>query len=305
MNPEKNQGWGINWPAPAKINRFLHIIGTREDGYHLIQSVFQFIGFHDELTFHKSKNNKLEFISNFHEIDDSKNIIVKAVEALQLKIQNSIAVKIQLNKKLPSGAVLGGGSSDAATTLLALNYLFHLKLSLDDLCEIGMSLGADVPFFIAGNNAFVEGIGEKMTALNIDTPYYLLQIPPCLISTKKIFQDPCLQRHTASIKLNELQSKENKINKFIELRDYGHNDCESVVLSKYPEVVKAMDWIRPFNSAKMTGTGSCVFSMFDNATEAGKIALRCPDSIQCLVTKGLQYSPVHQMIKSLQSNPEH
>lgn len=296
---ENGTGWDIKWPAPAKINRFLHIIGQRKDGYHLLQSVFQFLDIYDLLQFSQTNDNKITLKSNFEDIPESDNLVFKAAQILKMHSDVSTGVTITLNKNLPSGAGLGGGSSDAATTLIALNHLWGLHLPLDELAKLGVRLGADVPFFVMGETAFVEGIGEKITPIVIDSPCFLLQIPQYSISTKKIFSNTELKRDTTNISLNNLTGKADKDNKIIPLGNFGHNDCEPVVLKNYPEMTLLFDWIRPFSSARLTGTGSCVFSMFDNATEAGKIALRCPDSIHCLVTKGLQYSPVHELLSSL------
>lgn len=292
---EKRANWDTLWPAPAKINRFLHIIGQREDGYHLLQSVFQFIDFSDQLRFEARSDNKIIIIPDIPGVSNQGNLIYQAADCLRQKAQINPGVTIYLEKNLPLGAGLGGGSSDAATTLLALNYLWGLNYSQQQLAELGLKLGADIPFFIYGENALIEGIGEKITPISIDTPVLLLQIPNCSISTQNIFQAAELKRNTPEITLNELASKQDNTSKIITLEDFGHNDCEIIVRQKFPQVNKAISWIYDIKPARLTGTGACVFSMFDNSEEAGKIALRCPDSIKCLVTKSLRQSPIKRL----------
>ncbi len=289
--------WSRLWPAPAKINRFLHIVGQRDNGYHELQSVFQLLDFGDELIFQARKDAHIILHHDITGLSAEKNLVYQAATLLRNKAGLKSGLNIELKKNIPIGAGLGGGSSDAATTLLALNYLWGLNYAKETLAALGEQLGADIPFFIHGQNAFVEGIGEKITPIQIDLPIILLQIPACVISTENIFKDPALNRNSRRITLESMLDNCHKDNNIIELAEYGHNDCEKVVIEKYSQVNAAFAWISTLKSARLTGTGSCVFSMFDNSREAGKIALRCPDSIRCLVTKSLQQSPILGMLR--------
>lgn len=298
MNKIENRpGWNTLWPAPAKINRFLHIIGQRNDGYHTIQSVFQYIDLSDQLLFEPRNDNKIIISPEIPGVENQHNLIFQAAESLRQKARINTGVNIKLEKNIPLGAGLGGGSSDAATTLLALNNLWQLNYSEQQLAQLALKLGADVPFFIYGKNALVEGIGEKITPISIDTPVLLLQTPNCAISTQNIFQDPDLNRQSPEISIVNLELKRNKLNNIIELNDFGYNDCEATVRQKFPQVDEAFSWISNIKPTRLTGTGSCVFTMFDNSEEAGKIALRCPESIQHLVTKTLQQSPLKRLLR--------
>ncbi len=289
--------WNTIWPAPAKINRFLHIIGQRDDGYHLLQSIFQYIDFSDQLRFKPGTDSKIVIDPKIPEVSNDNNLIYQAANSLRKKAQIKRGVTIYLKKNIPLGAGLGGGSSDAATTLIALNYLWNLNYSRLQLAELGLKLGADIPFFIYGENALVEGIGEKITPISIDTPVLLLQIPNCSISTQTIFQAPELNRTSPEISINDLENIRNKTSNIIELENFGRNDCEIIARHKFPQVNEAISWISPLKPTRLTGTGSCVFSMFENSEEADKIARRCPESIQHLVTNTLQQSPLMGLLR--------
>jgi len=277
------------WPCPAKLNLFLHIVGRRDDGYHELQSVFQLLDFTDQLTIEITENSLIEFDCNKRELSGDNNLVVRAA----LKLQNyarqnlnkkTLGAKLYLDKKLPVGGGVGGGSSNCATTLLALNTLWQLALSLEELAEIGLSLGADVPIFVMGNNAFVEGIGEKLTPIEIPPTWFLVIQPECHISTAKIFSNRLLTRDNKIIRIRDLDIGA--------LPFKGKNTMQDVVTHDYPEVEKVINWARKFSpNARMTGSGSCVFLAFDNEREMSKIASQC--DWPHFVAKGVNKSPLH------------
>ncbi|PIP80661.1 MAG: 4-(cytidine 5'-diphospho)-2-C-methyl-D-erythritol kinase [Gammaproteobacteria bacterium CG22_combo_CG10-13_8_21_14_all_40_8] len=287
--------WQRWWPAPAKINRFLHIVGRRENGYHELQSVFQYLEFADELQFTPTAAPKIKLTTQLEGVRNDDNLIVKAASLLQpyrSAKQAKAGLNIQLKKNLPMGAGLGGGSSDAATTLLFLNKAWGLGFSLQQLATIALPLGADIPFFILGQNAFVEGIGEKITPISLDNHWLLLLIPPCQISTPKIFSHQLLTRNTEIIKIRDLATMDSKIC----LNHFGRNDCEAVVCQEYAEVAEAKNWLNQYQIARLTGTGACVFAMFDNEREVRTIATRCPAKFKPLVTRSMNSSTIHPLL---------
>ncbi|WP_444994732.1 4-(cytidine 5'-diphospho)-2-C-methyl-D-erythritol kinase [Aliikangiella sp. IMCC44359] len=279
----------IQWPSPAKLNLFLHIISQREDGYHNLQSVFQLLDYGDSLEVAVKQNDQIQFTCDKPELSNNDNLVVTA--AIKLKQfaetqlnHTQLGAKIHLQKKLPAGGGLGGGSSNCATTLIALNHQWQLGLSLQQLADIGLSLGADVPIFVMGNTAFVEGIGEVLTPISLPETWYLVIQPPCHISTAKIFSNSLLTRNSKAIKIRDLNA--------LELPYQGLNTMQTIACEQHPEVKQAIDWLKQFNqSARMTGSGSCVFAAFDNEQEMRKIATRCEWSH--FVAKGVNQSPVH------------
>lgn len=272
--------------SPAKLNLFLHITGRRADGYHDLQTVFQFIDFLDFLTFIVNENKQISLQSSLG-IPKEDNLIFKAASLLQQETNSPFGAHISCTKHIPVGAGLGGGSSNAATTLIALNHLWQTQLSLPDLARLGLKLGADVPIFIAGQAAFAEGVGEKLQPILVPEPWYLLLIPPCEISTAKIFSDPQLTRNTTKMTIAQF------------LAEGGRNDCEAVVRKHYPLVQQAIDWLAHFAPAKLTGTGSCVFASFENQYEAQKVANQVQSPFRCVIAKGLNVSPLHKNIAKL------
>ena len=266
-------------PAPAKLNLFLHILGQRDDGYHMLESAMQFVDWCDTLTFEPLSNGEIQLHSNYDEIPAADNLVVRAAEALRTLSNVQHGVRITLDKQLPSGAGLGGGSSDAATTLLALNHLWVLDLPFDTLMQLGEALGADVPFFIYGQAGWVTGIGEQIAALALPQPWYLLVLPDCAIETARLFQDSGLKRDCAT-----LDSTRYEIGQ-------GTNVFLPVVLARYPEIKQAADWLSQYAAVRLTGTGSTLFAVFDTAHEAGRIASLAPEGLRCVVTQGLNQSP--------------
>jgi len=269
-----------HWPAPAKLNLILHITGRREDGYHLLQTVFQFIDFSDSLDFRIRDDAVISRQSDWQGVAEADDLIVLTAKALQQASACNAGVDISLQKKLPVGGGLGGGSSDAATTLVALNHLWGLELSVDQLADIGLRLGADVPVFVRGNAAWAEGIGEQLTAIEPEEPWYLILRPNCSVSTKEVFNSPDLTRNTPAIRIRDF------------LKDGGHNDCESVVRNLYPQVAEALDWLGQFAAARMTGTGACIFAGFDKQQQAESVYEKLPQGWEGFVAKGLNKSPL-------------
>jgi len=274
------------WLSPAKLNLFLHINSRRPDGYHNLQTVFQFLDFCDELQFEITNDGLIQMANSLSGVPDEDNLIIKAARKLKTFCgQNSKSgVTIGLNKKLPMGGGLGGGSSNAATTILALNQLWDLKLSEKELQDIGLELGADVPVFIHGKACFAEGVGERFTDISPDECWYLVLIPDCHVNTGEIFSDPTLTRNSKTIRIRAPLNWE--------VLGSLRNDCESVVLRRYPEVNQALEWLSEFGIARMTGTGCCVFSAFPSEEEASKIATLLPKGIKSFVARGVNESPV-------------
>ncbi len=286
------------WPAPAKLNLMLHITGQREDGYHELQTVFQFIDFSDELEFQLRSDGAILRHCDDFEVPQNEDIIIAAADLLRQKfLQKSpsitarFGVDITLRKNIPMGAGLGGGSSDAATTLLVLNRLWGMQFSIDELAEMGLSLGADVPVFVHGFAAFAEGVGEKLSPITPAENWYLVLIPPVHVSTKEVFCNPQLTRDCSAIKLCDLSRHE------------WRNVCTPVVVKSYPEVSQAIDIINNYSKACMSGTGASVFSSFDSKEHAEEVLqkIRKNPAISSwisFVARGLNQSPLHTLLES-------
>jgi 4-diphosphocytidyl-2-C-methyl-D-erythritol kinase len=286
------------WPAPAKLNLFLHILGERSDGYHELQTLFQLVDYCDELAFTPRVDNQINCtcISLFDPvtsaiIPDETNLAIKAAKLLQTKTKNLQGVDILIKKRIPIGGGLGGASSNAATTLLALNLLWQLHFSEEELSQWGLSLGADVPVFIKGKTSWAEGIGEKLTAIPLPEKYYLVVVPPLVISTAKLFSHPQLTYHTAPIRIQTFLS--------------GHittqNDFEKIVRQDYSVLAEALDFLHHYGKARLTGTGSCAFVTLDNQADAEKLLKKVKTRYKSFICKGVTTSPLHQMIESFPS----
>ena len=277
------------WPAPAKLNLFLHITAQREDGFHLLQTVFVLLDFADQLSFSVSDNPAIELDYQLPGVKKEQDIIYRAACALQRKTGVQQGAQIKLEKNLPMGGGLGGGSSDAATTLLALNHLWGCGLELADLAEIGLSLGADVPVFIYGQNAWAEGVGEHLTPIEVPKAWYLVLIPEINVSTEQIFSDPQLIRDCPPITIRDF------------LAGQGQNVCDPIVAAQYPEVAAALDALAASGAkARMTGTGACVFAAFETEAEAQQAWSTLSDKWNGFVAQGLNLSPVHEMLSKTQ-----
>lgn len=270
-----------NWPAPAKLNLFLHINGRRADGYHELQTLFQFIDCCDQLDFRVTQTPELILHSNMSAVvADSDNLILRAAKSLQQATGYPGGAEIWLEKRLPMGGGLGGGSSDAATTLVALNQLWNTQLSNDELAAIGLKLGADIPVFIRGFAAFAEGVGERLQAVTPTEFWYLVIAPDAHVSTAAVFQDPLLPRNTPKLGIDTLMSQP------------WANDCQDLVVSKYPQVAKALGWLLEYAPSRMTGTGACVFGEFSSQQQALAALAKLPSDMQGFVAKGMNISPL-------------
>lgn len=279
-----------HWPSPAKLNLFLYITGRRDNGYHELQTLFQFVDFGDELTV--TANSETSSITITPEIPGvalEDNLIWKAATALQQYTSTSFGADIELKKVLPMGGGIGGGSSNAATVLVALNYLWQLNLSDDQLAEIGLKLGADVPVFVRGYAAFAEGVGEQLLPANPDEKWYLVVKPQVSIATVDIFTHPELTRNTPKRALSTLLEQE-----YV-------NDCEKIVRMLYPEVDKQLSWLLQYAPSRLTGTGSCVFAEFSSRKEAESVLEKLPDTVSAFVAKGRNISPLKETLAEYHS----
>ncbi|MDM8350332.1 4-(cytidine 5'-diphospho)-2-C-methyl-D-erythritol kinase [Pseudomonas sp. sp1636] len=277
----------LRLPAPAKLNLMLHILGRRADGYHELQTLFQFLDFGDELGFALRTDGEIRLHTPIDGVPHDSNLIVRAARQLQQQAGCALGADIWLDKRLPMGGGIGGGSSDAATTLLGLNRLWQLHWDEDRLASLGLSLGADVPVFVRGRAAFAEGVGEKLTPVTLGEPWFLVAIPQVLVSTVEVFSDPELTRDTPPIKVRSL------------LEGGGRNDCQPVVEKRYPEVRNALILLNKFVSAKLTGTGACVFGSFPNRDDAGKVARQLPATLPSFVAQGRNISMLHRELEAL------
>jgi len=274
-------------PAPAKLNLMLHILGRRADGYHELQTLFQFLDFGDELGFALRKDGKIHLHTPIDGVPHDSNLIVRAARLLQQHSGCTLGADIWLDKRLPMGGGIGGGSSDAATTLLGLKHLWQLDCDDDQLAELGLTLGADVPVFVRGHAAFAEGVGEKLQPVTLSEPWFLVAIPQVLVSTAEIFSDPELTRDTPPIKVRSL------------LEGGGRNDCLPVVQKRYPEVRNALILLNKFVQARLTGTGACVFGSFPNQDDADKVARQLPATLPSFVAQGRNISMLHRKLEKL------
>ncbi len=274
----------LSLPAPAKLNLFLHITGRRKDGYHLLQTLFQFLDYGDTLHFTPRDDGQIRLTSELPGVAAEDNLIVRAARSLQQASGTRLGADIRLDKRLPMGGGIGGGSSDAATTLLGLDRLWNTRLGEDRLAELGLQLGADVPVFVRGRAAWAEGVGEQLTPVEVDEPWYLVVAPACQVSTAEIFSDERLTRDTPAITLAAFREHG------------GRNDCLPVVTARYPEIRNTLILLNKFCEAKMTGTGSCLFGAFPNEREADKVRARLPATLKAFVARGCNTSPLHALL---------
>ncbi|QWD81445.1 4-(cytidine 5'-diphospho)-2-C-methyl-D-erythritol kinase [Polynucleobacter sp. MWH-S4W17] len=281
--------------SPAKLNLFLHIVGRRADGYHLLQSVFQLIDWCDTIHLKSISENEVRRINPIPGVPPEQDLVVRAAKLLKDFCKIEAGVEIHLHKEIPMGAGMGGGSSDAATTLIGLNALWNLNLSKEMLCTLGLKLGADVPFFIFGQNALVEGIGEKIQEISLQTPDFLVIFPNQGISTASIFLDPELTRDHAQITIDGFLASP---------LSYQSNDCQAVAMRICPEVKQALDWITqavPGSQPRMSGSGSSVFAVLDPKTDTAKLEnllQNLPEGWVGRVVRGLNKNPAYNLISS-------
>jgi 4-diphosphocytidyl-2-C-methyl-D-erythritol kinase len=272
------------WPAPAKLNLFLHITGRRTDGYHLLQSVFQFLDFGDEIFLDVREDGAIHRLNELPGVAPEQDLVVRAARLLQQQSGCRLGADIRVEKRLPMGGGLGGGSSDAATVLVALNRLWGLNLPVAELARLGLQLGADVPVFVHGHAAWAEGVGEILEPVELPEPWYLVIIPPVEVSTAKIFSDPQLTRDCQAIKIRAFLAGE------------GENVCQPVASRHYPEIAQALAWLGNFATAKMTGTGSCIFAAFDTKAQAEAVYQQLPASWRGFVAKGSNRSALYDRL---------
>jgi 4-diphosphocytidyl-2-C-methyl-D-erythritol kinase len=272
------------WPAPAKLNLFLHVTGRRPDGYHDLQTLFQLVELEDSIAITLRPDGIIERTDGSTEVPADADLAVRAARALQAASGTRLGASLRIRKRIPLGGGLGGGSSDAATALLALNRLWGCGLSLDRLAELGLALGSDVPVFVRGKTAWAAGRGEQLAPVELPERWYVIVHPGVHVSTSEIFQSPELTRNTPLI----------TIRAFFE--SGGRNDCEPVVRARYRQVGEALDWLARFAPARLTGTGSCVFAAFESAADAERHAARVPDCWRSFVARGLNASPLHERL---------
>ena len=285
----------IELRCPAKLNLFLHIVGRRNDGYHLLQSVFQLIDWCDVLTLKLIPENEIHRINPIPGVPPEQDLVVRAAQLLKEHCKIDRGVEISLEKNIPMGAGLGGGSSDAASTLIGLNALWDLHLDIATLCQLGLKLGADVPFFIFGQNAFVEGVGEKLQPISLETQDFVVIFPNQGIATAQIFQDPQLTRDHAPITIDRFLASPSS---------YQSNDCQAVAVRNCPEVKQALDWIYkavPNSAPCMSGSGSSVFAALDPKTDTANLEnllQNLPKGWIGRIVRGLNKNPAYNLISS-------
>ena len=272
--------WDRDWPAPAKINLFLHVIGRRADGYHLLQTVFRFIDRADSLRCEARGDGRIVLATPLPGVPPETDLVLRAAQALRAATGATAGVSLHLTKRLPMGGGLGGGSSDAATTLLALNQLWRTGLDSQALQRIGLGLGADVPIFIHGCNAFAEGVGERFTDVDLPPAWYLVLVPPLGVPTPEIFRSPRLRRDTPSIAAADWRP------------GFGCNDLETVACSLYPEIARHLDWLRTHGDARMSGSGACCFVGFADECAAQTALATLPADMKGFVAAGLDRHPL-------------
>jgi 4-diphosphocytidyl-2-C-methyl-D-erythritol kinase len=272
--------------SPAKLNLFLHITGRRADGYHQLQTVFQLLNYGDQLDFTLIDQPEIQLTPELPDVPFEKNLIVRAARALLPYKKINQGIQIKLEKRLPMGGGIGGGSSNAATTLVALNHLWQCQLSTEKLAQIGLALGADVPVFVRGRTAWAEGVGEKLEAIDLAANWFLVVQPDCHVSTAEIFSHKDLTRDTPAIKVAAF------------LEGGGHNDCQPLVRRLYPEVNRCLQWLEDTGyQPRMTGTGACVFVCFNNQQTAVEAQQKIATTgMKNFIAQGINYSPSYNLL---------
>jgi 4-diphosphocytidyl-2-C-methyl-D-erythritol kinase len=280
VKPPSGAGSAHWWPAPAKLNLFLHVTARRADGYHDLQTLFQLLDWGDELRFEVTDSPGIERLSGPDAIDPQEDLCVRAAHLLQRVSGVRRGVRIELRKRIPLGGGLGGGSSDAATTLTVLDRLWGTRLGGPALSSLGLELGSDVPVFIGGSSAWAEGRGEVLSPIELPEAWYLLIHPGVVVSTQEIFQAPELTRNSPLITIRAVSPAQ------------ARNDCEPVVRARFPAVAAALDWLKVRAPARLSGTGSCIFAAFAKAADAERIAAQVPDEWRSYVARGVNRSPL-------------
>jgi 4-diphosphocytidyl-2-C-methyl-D-erythritol kinase len=281
--------WEEIWPAPAKLNLFLHVTGRRADGYHSLQTAFRLIDLADILHFSPREDGRVTLRRTLAGVPPEQDLCVRAATLLKQTTGHLGGVEIELDKRIPIGGGLGGGSSDAATTLVALNYLWRLGLKRAELQRLALELGADVPVFVFGENAFAEGIGEELTPLALSQAWYLVLVPPVQVPTVAVFAAPELTRETKPIKITAF---------FDGLKQRAlRNDLEPVVCNSYPEVARHLAWLKQHGDARMSGSGACVYAEFSSESAAYAAHAQLPPALNGFVARGLELHPLHDLTK--------
>ena len=278
------------WRAPAKLNLFLHILGRRSDGYHELQTCFQFVDLCDEIALEVRADGQIRRAVDIPDLPEDADLCVRAARALKDAAGVGLGADIHLLKRIPIGGGLGGGSSDAATCLVALNHLWGINFPPEKLAALGLKLGADVPVFVHGRAAWAEGVGERLTALYPPEaplePNYLILKPKVFVSTAAVFQDPELTRNSPPITIHGF------------LASGGRNDCLGVVRRRYPEVAHALDWLSLFGAARLTGTGACVFLACETLKRGQEILSKLPPEFEGFLARGLNDSPLLEGLRT-------
>jgi 4-diphosphocytidyl-2-C-methyl-D-erythritol kinase len=274
-------------PAPAKLNLFLHITGQRPDGYHLLQTLFIFLDYTDQISLTNRDDSLIQRLNTVADVPAEMDLVVKAARLLQRYTQQSLGVDIQVDKRIPMGGGLGGGSSDAATVLVGLNQLWQCSLSVDELATLGLQLGADVPVFVRGQAAWAEGVGEQLTPVDLDLGWYIVIHPKVHVPTRELFLEKSLTRNCVPIKLAAFHGGET-INVF-----------QTVVETKFPEVAKAIAWLSGYTDARLTGSGSCIFGPVNSKSDGLAILNDLPKDWFGFVAQGLTQSPLQQTLLNL------
>ena len=275
---------GPDYPAPAKLNLFLHVTGRRPDGYHTLQSAFTLIDLADRLRLRVREDGVIRLVNPSPEWPAEDDLAVRAARALQAASAGTLGVDIELEKRIPVGGGLGGGSSDAATVLMALDRLWGIELPAAALRELGVKRGADVPFFLFGRPAWAEGVGERLRALEIDPAWYVVLVPPVRVSTGAVFGAFELTRASEPLKIEDFSAQPDD--------PRFHNDLEAIVADRYPEVREHLDWLGRRAKARMTGSGGCVFAAFGRREEAQRVLSELPSSMQGFIARGIGHHPL-------------
>lgn len=276
-------------PAPAKLNLLLHVTGRRADGYHLLQTVFRFLDYSDDIVLAVRQDGAIVRTQGAATVVPEHDLVVRAARLLKSETGCAMGADLAVSKRIPIGGGLGGGSSDAASVLIGLNRLWQLKLSREDLQILGARLGADVPVFVFGRSAFAEGIGDILRPIRIAPAWYLVLTPPVHVSTAAVFADPKLTRHSNPLKIPAF------------FAGLGRNDLEPVVRASHPLVDRYLQWLAPYGQAGMSGSGACVFCAFDSETGARSVLAQLPDNMAGFVARGMDQHPLHDWLESTES----
>jgi 4-diphosphocytidyl-2-C-methyl-D-erythritol kinase len=275
---------GPDYCAPAKLNLFLHVLGRRRDGYHLLQSVFTLIDLHDTLRFAVRDDGLVRRVNDVPGVPAERDLSLRAAQLLQEASGTPLGADIEVEKRIPMGGGLGGGSSDAATVLIVLNRLWKTGFDREALAEIGAGLGADVPFFIFGRPAWAEGVGDRLRDVDVPQRWYVVLAPPAQVPTQAIYTAAELTRNTEALKMEDFSAQP--------LDPRFHNDLEPVVTARFPVVREHLEWLRQHGDARMTGSGSCVFAAFDGREPAQRVIDALPESMKGFIAQGLTHHPL-------------